>query len=84
MMLKALLMLMEKQWIPESAWVKIIGIADKETLLWIKNHCLLESKYFTREDWLGPEAADRLRVIIIDRLDDMNAEGIIAILKGLI
>lgn len=84
MMLKALLMLMEKQWIPESAWVKIIGIADKETLLWIKNHALYESKYFTREDWLGPEVADKFRVLVNDRLDGMDGDIIITFLKGLL
>lgn len=85
MMLKALMTLINSgRWIGEAAWVKIIGMADEETLLWLRDCGLYEIKYFTREDWLGPTAADRMRVLINERLAELDGEDIISILKGLL
>jgi hypothetical protein len=82
-MLSALLKLVNSgRWIGENTWARIIEKADKQTLLYLKNDGFWSLKYFTRNDWLGPEVRDRLLEQVNDRLDHLESAGVIAFLKG--
>jgi hypothetical protein len=63
---KRFIELLETEYIHPKVWFDIVKIADFETLYYIKDDVMEDSKYGTKDDYLD----DNTRKEILDRIDN--------------